>query len=960
MPKSSRTLLLAACASLALTTTALAQSARPVPVDVPAGDLGRAINTLARQTKSEVAVSAGPVQGKRSRGLKGTYAPAAALAELLKESGLTARTSANGAFIVEPARPQGEAGGLSGVAQVDEVVVTGSRINGVGPIGSEQIQIGREDIARAGRTTTADLLNTLTQASALGSSEVNELSANQRSNYNLGQGNGVNLRGLGQGATLTLLNGRRMAPTGYGSFVDVSQIPVSAIQRIDVVADGASAIYGSDAIGGVVNIILRKDFAGTEVAGRYAIGEDFEGYSISASHGTVWDTGNLFISAEYYYRSRLAASDRSVYSEDYSAFGGPDLRWNYSSPGTLRVGGQTYAIPAGQTGVGLTPDRLIAATANRSTIWLGADALPRQERASILVSGRQQISDDLEIFADLLASQRDRINRSYALYGTLTVPRTNAFFVTPVPGAASVSIDYNYLNDYGTLTAKGPVRDYTLTTGARLKLPFDWSAEAVATLSQNELTQFSGGYRNSFYLREALASSDPATAFNPFGVGGTSAATLARVQGWSRLKQLGDEQTAGATLQGPLFALPGGMMRLALGVEYREQSLKQSGQSFTSTAAPAPSQSTSFAERNIKAAYAEIYLPLVRPEQSIPLIASLQVTAAARAEEYSDFGRTVNPKVGVNWWLNDSLMLRGSYGTSYNAPLLNELVGFKYWSAAILNGLPIVYRFGSNPDLKAEKATTWSLGATLRPKWIPGFEASINYFNIDYRDRVQSLLATDLPEILAHPGIFQQIVTINPTVAQVNAIYARSDFQGGTLPADSIGAIVDFGIKNVGTLKQSGVDLSVRYNREFASGQLGLSGSTTYIDAHQIGRTAQAPLTNYVNRLGYPGKWKSRGAVNYTRDTVDVSVAVNFASGYTNQTVAPFQHVSSWRTVDAHLGWAPDDIAGVTGLKLALDIQNVADSDPPYVQNPIAYLRYDPGAASALGRVVTLSFTKTF
>jgi outer membrane receptor protein involved in Fe transport len=247
---------------------------------------------------------------------------------------------------------------------LEEIVVTGTNIHGAGPGVAQVIALDRADIERSGAGTTADALALLPQNFGGGPSPTNFLAPTPGTSLNLSSGSGVDLRGLGPGATLTLVNGMRVAPSGFGSFVDVSNIPLTAIQRIEVLPDGASAIYGSDAVAGVVNIILRDDYDGAESRVRYGAVSEGSLYDIRASQtfGTTWDRGNALLSYEYQDSSALNAADRSF------------------------------------SGAAELPGEIV----------------PAARRNSIVLSAKEHITDNLEAFGDTVLSQRS--NAHYSTY----------------------------------------------------------------------------------------------------------------------------------------------------------------------------------------------------------------------------------------------------------------------------------------------------------------------------------------------------------------------------------------------------------------------------------------------------------------------------------------------------------------------------------------------------------------
>ncbi|MXO65757.1 TonB-dependent receptor domain-containing protein [Altericroceibacterium endophyticum] len=213
-----------------------------------------------------------------------------------------------------------------------EIVVTGTNISGVKNVGSETVVLSREDVLSTGRNSVADVLRTLPQVQNVGSFTAASNGGNAQGGGNATRGNAINLRGVGQGATLTLVDGHRVTPSGTaGAFSEANQVPIAAIERIEVIADGASAIYGSDAIAGVINYVLRKDFQGVELGGRYTIGAyNNDEYALTGTVGTKWDTGmgsgNIIATYEYFHRDPYLRGRNARLRADQRGFGGQDDR----------------------------------------------------------------------------------------------------------------------------------------------------------------------------------------------------------------------------------------------------------------------------------------------------------------------------------------------------------------------------------------------------------------------------------------------------------------------------------------------------------------------------------------------------------------------------------------------------------------------------------------------------------
>ena len=199
---------------------------------------------------------------------------------------------------------------------IDEVTVTGSRIRGVAPVGSPVISLGREELDLSSASTVADFLKEIPQVVGTGIDETRFVSTGINAS-NASRATAINLRGLSPAATLVLLDGHRVTPSGTaGAFVDSSAIPSSAIERLEVVADGSSALYGSDAIAGVVNLIIRKNFEGAETTLRDNFADGYSRFQASQLLGHRWSSGNVMLAYEFSTNDALNSSERDFYRAD--------------------------------------------------------------------------------------------------------------------------------------------------------------------------------------------------------------------------------------------------------------------------------------------------------------------------------------------------------------------------------------------------------------------------------------------------------------------------------------------------------------------------------------------------------------------------------------------------------------------------------------------------------------------
>ncbi len=286
--------------------------------NIPSQDLGAALRDFARAARQQVVFDSAVARGKRNPALVGTYSANDGLARLLAGSGLVTRKTPAGVIYVEVAAPQ-QSGAPEEPARataVEELVVTGTNIRGAAPA-SPIIVFDKQAIARTGYASARELITSLPQNFGGGAAETTGPSPNIDAGRNVGATSTVDLRGLGAGSTLTLLNGHRLAPNGEGFAADISAIPLSAIKRVEILTDGASAIYGSDAVGGVVNFILNDTYEGGETLAQYggATRGGAKEARLAQTVGHRWGTGGLIATYEYYSRTPALAGDRPFASE---------------------------------------------------------------------------------------------------------------------------------------------------------------------------------------------------------------------------------------------------------------------------------------------------------------------------------------------------------------------------------------------------------------------------------------------------------------------------------------------------------------------------------------------------------------------------------------------------------------------------------------------------------------------
>ena len=858
-----------------------------------------------------------------------------------------------------------------------EVIVTGTQLRGVAPVGSSLITVDRDTIDAVNAVTTNQVLQLQPQVFNLGVSESSRSGTGGAGNITYG--NAINLRGLSPFATLTLVNGHRAVPAGtVGLAVDPTAIPTVMLQRVDIVADGASATYGSDAIAGVVNLITRRNFEGFQVGGRYGFGDNYDEWQVNALAGHRWSTGQLTIGGEISQRSALSGLDRDFYSADLSGRGGADNRRTACNPGTIEVNGTTYAIPAGGV-TQATAGQLVPGTVNLCDPIKSQDLLPHQKQHSVAFTFDQEITEGLRIFADGHYSHRRYRRQVPFESGPLVVTDANPYFVAP-PGTNATSVIVNYwfggqsLGD--TWTDSGFSENYTAYLGAEAKLWGDWRLTVSGSYGQNKDEAYQVRIAStSPQVAAALASTDPATALNLFGPNRPEVLAginndLFGAPGRSR------QYVYEAKLDGTLFALPGGNVQLAVG--YQRQTDKVLNGLILGTPennAPAFGGLKDLS-RTSDAFYGELLVPVVGAGNSMPGVEELTLDFGLRTTNYTVVGRTTDPKIGVNWLVGGGLKFHGSYGTSFRAPGLTQLVGpvsaVFVQNYATPNGPVLGYTTGGgNLGLKPETATTWSLGAEWRPLNVPGLRASLNYFNINYENQISSYLSN--LNILQNPEAYAGVISYCPS-AECSALIDKFilgvgpdptplPLFGPLLPAP--GVFVNGLEQNLATTKASGLDFEFNYRfGATTDGELSLGLSGTYYLEYRLSQTPGAPEVNVVNRIGYPVRFRARGTVGWHQGGLSAFAFVNHMGGYTNDLATPVQKVDAYTTVDLSVAYRfEDDASMLGGVRVGLDVRNLFDADPPFV-NIVANANggggFDPQAANPIGRVIGLSLSKAF
>ncbi|MEQ1818602.1 MAG: TonB-dependent receptor, partial [Terricaulis sp.] len=648
--------------------------------------------------------------------------------------------------------------------------------------------------------------------------------------------------------------------------------------------------------------------------------------------------------------------------------GGTDFRGTRSNPGNIiRIGTTTVSlpIPQGQDGTSLSPGDLVTGPLNRNEVNELAFFLPRQEMQSLFLRGRQELTPSLELYGHVIASEREVYLEREQLFANLIVPGSNYYRQLNglFPGQGNLTISYYLGDDLGPVINRAEVRAWSGVAGFRYEVGnTDWLIDGSIAYAHSEEAIFNENFYYAAAAAPALASSNVATAFNPFGDGSnTPASVLAGLT--FDIETYNDAATVVSQVQadGPLWRIWGGDIRLAVGIERREERFEIERRELYPSG-PVPQFAQDPGERNIDAAFGELHVPLIGRENNVPLINALTLSASVRHEEASDYGESTTPRFGVHWAITPDFALRASWGQSFKGPQFSQLLGdivLSYSTATAAqdpladNGSTgVLSAGGSNGDLRPETAENWTAGFDYSPPWADGLNLRATYFDIDFSDRIFS--AGNVLSILANPVGYESIIFRDPSPALIAQYLALGAPPTGTLPGDGIELIIDRRLVNLSSQRIRGVDLSADMTLDSDWGAFDVFvNASGMLQFEQVLIPGAAPvdLRNTVNGVI---DWRFRAGVAYRVDDWSAAVTANYANGYRDTLSSPNRDVDSQTTWDLRLArtWRQRDTAGA-GLQLSLNVINALDQDPPFVNNPTGYA-FDASNASPLGRVVSL------
>ncbi|MEN5267188.1 TonB-dependent receptor [Stenotrophomonas sp. TWI587] len=818
---------------------------------------------------------------------------------------------------------------------LDRIEVTGSRIRSVDVENSQPVFImDRAAIEKQGLTSVADVLQRI---SANG--------AGLNTNFNNG-GDGsstISLRNLGSERTLVLVNGRRWVSNTSGS-VDLNTIPASIIERVEVLKDGASSVYGSDAIAGVVNLITRGDYEGAEVnayVGQYGQG-DGQRTSFDATVGTSSDRGNLVISVSRVEEDAVSAGDRAISA--VPEFGrGSATYSSYSANGKINASaaaGGNLALRPGAIASGLASDpyyalnQYIPYTSDFNYNFAKDNYLATpQKRSALFAQGSYNLSDNITFKMDALYNERR------------SAQQLAGFPLSTINTGLSLSGD-SYYNPYNAAYG-GDGRDvswtHRLTEASRLYdqntktshvylgldgffefagRQFNWDAGYAFNKTNEVETQV--GDANLLSLEAALGASEVrggrvvcvdgpggdiisgCTPFNPLSpAGGVSQEMLDYILFTAHNTYQYRNESVTANLSGELFELPAGWLSFAAGFEHRKESGYSSPDAFIANGLTSGNSFTATSgEYSLDDAYIEVAIPLLK---DLPGAQLLELNAATRYSDYSNFGNTLNSKFGFKWKPLDEVLVRGNWAEGFRAPSITNLyrgdsdtfatysdpcsangrfagnaavlancgargvpAGFvaDYNSGGGVNGGQTIYPFtlGGNPDLTPETATSKTLGVVYSPSWATGLNISLDWWSIELENRISSFAANTILDKCYVDNIssYCDLITRDAT---------------GLVTGMFIGPI------NAGFQELEGYDLTVKYRLADTSvGTFGFTLDSTYVTKNRSRDSTQddweALNGKYFESDPY---WRLRGnlTTDWTYGDFSASWMIRYRSGLT-------------------------------------------------------------------------------
>lgn len=852
-----------------------------------------------------------------------------------------------------PAMAQGD----DGEKQLEKVVIVGSHIGAPSTsfdTAAQPIQyLTRNELENTPAESAADFLRGLPINTGISNSSTTDEYAGGRSS--------INLRGVGAQYTLVLVDGRRLAGE---NIADIGAIPAEAIEGVEVLKTGASAIYGSDAVAGVVNVRLRKDFNGLELTGSYGAATEggAETTRIAGIFGFSKGPVSLTASLAYQDREGFNKYDRELTaSRDYTAYGGLDRRSSaVGSPHNIILAsgasaGQSFSIDLDRFSPGYVPTGIGDFTAYdfdrqaESTNEYGT--YPPQERLSGHWSGSfEAVPGKLEFYTSGLLDIRDQDFIA-------NQPFTDVFVAADNPNnpfGENVVVVYAFGEDAaGLMTEHFETTSFQGTGGFKGSLADWFNYDVGYTYYKQTIDE---RYENDIDYASAQAAATSGV-FNPFCYWCNTQEVFDLISPTSAYTSENSVKTFDVTVSGDLFDPGTGTIQYAAGYQHRDVSFSLEPDAAWQSAGywwlGGPLQEES-GSRTVDAFFGELRVPLYSASAQNAFFQSAEVRGALRQEEYSDFGSsTVGQVLGRVGLLGESMVLRASYAETFRAPSVSALTdperrnteaGGFYYDPVRDGFLPVDRIYGGNPELDPERGETYSFGVVLRPDFAPNLFFTADYWDMEISDIIRQPDGQGLLDGTETAGsVTRDPVTLYPTL--------------------------DLRLDNGGLRSVSGIDLSAVYN--FETGAYGnyslLVNATRLLEFEESGGAVTVDyLDEYSSAFGPMPKLRLAGSLSGDWGALDASFGVKYTDGYRDFVASANidRRVDAYTTADIQVGYdfdaAPvsERIKALSGLRAYVGIENVFNPDLPFVaESTDGWDRY---IGDLRGRYVYAGLKKTF
>jgi iron complex outermembrane receptor protein len=721
------------------------------------------------------------------------------------------------------------------------VTATGTSIKGIAPVGTNLITVDANSIKATGAVTTEEVLGQIPQLAntfntqAVSPTAINIGGVRPSIRYNPAQ------TILGTSSTLLLLDGHNMVGvSGLATTPDAGVIPTIVLRQVDVLPDGASSIYGANAIAGVINFVTRDSFQGFQANASVGVADGYSAFNAAVMAGTDWSTGGAYVAFEHKDNTYLMAKDRSYTKMDLTSIGGRDSRGTACDLANIQVGSQWYPLTSNtvSTAPGSLKNAVTgpfpglnsvtnAGSLNRCDTNSYSSLFPREEQNTFFGQFHQQIIPGVEFSTKLLWSTRLDSARNAELSATnIAIDTTNPYFQS-INGETTQNVSFAFGPFMGSqsLTDYNNIQVFMITPKLTADLPFgDWQANLMFNYGRSNTTGFNRSV-NTGLLSQSMRRQTVAGVLSPplvasQGLAGNAVDPYNLLAGnplvideilntGSYGKAIQHQIQWGGSANGTLFDLPGGAVKASLGGQWSFEDYVANWNTNwpvgTPWGPPAPGAQMAVARphRITNTGFAEINVPIVGQDNQLPFVHALTFNASGRIDSYSDFGNTENYKLGITYEPFAALTIRATNGTSFDAPSLADTSApdtrFTYTpqrtsantnvppGTSAADALrPVINTPGGNPMLGPETGRTWSIGGDFHPTTefgidLTGLDISITAFHTKFEHQ-QGLILNN-PQVL-FSGSYNQYYMLNPTLAQIQARYPTNfDANGNAIVA---------------------------------------------------------------------------------------------------------------------------------------------------------------------------------